>query len=179
MILGRTKSHFKVRAVHGIPGLKYNHFPPAHFTKEKPKLFGSVSQVAKIVVLRQFLALHTAADVNRTYLLQKESDAGVLLFGRAINARSFSQSVRSPDVLHCEHRQHDPLLIAQGDLITQVNLPGESLANVQYHGDRPERPVLQTGLDTDSIVILSYHESPKRIEASVEHQFQVAGLPRC
>src|SRR5260221_145877 len=102
MVLGCAKGHFKVCAVHGIPGLKYNHFPPAHFTKERPKLFGSMSQVAKIVVLRQFQALHPAADVNRTHLLQKESDSGVLLLDRAINARSFRQSVRSPDVLDSE-----------------------------------------------------------------------------
>jgi len=115
-----TKSHFKVRSVQGIPGLKYNQFPPTHFTKRNRKMSGSGSQVENSHVLRQFQA--SPAAMKPDLLAPKGNLRRVLILAGPLTLEA-QASVRSTDVLHLCAPQHDPILTRKAIL-----LPGQSAA---------------------------------------------------
>ncbi len=86
--------------------------------------------------------------------------------------------VRRPAIGDGHRRQDHAFLVAQGDILADLDTFSEFLGHVEIDRHRPERAVGQAHGVDDALVILLGQEALQRVEPAVHQQFQVADLAR-
>ena len=87
--------------------------------------------------------------------------------------------VRGPAIGDGHRAEDHALLIAQGDVLTQIEALGEFFRHIQRDRHGPECAVGQPHLVHDAVVIVFAQEPLERVEAAVHQQLYIADLTGC
>ena len=86
--------------------------------------------------------------------------------------------VRGPAVGHRHRCQDHAFLVAQRDILADLDTFGKALRDIQGDRDRPQRAVGQAHILDDAIVIVFAQEPFQRVEAAIHQKLEVADLAR-
>ena len=124
------------------------------------------------------MPVHRATQVNRAGGVVQIVHCRV---GAVVGAKDLFRLARlvgRPAVGDGEGGEDHPLLVAQGDVLSQLDTLGEFLGHIQRDRHRPQRAVGEAHVLDHAVVVGLAHEPLERIEPAVHQQFQVTDLPR-
>ncbi len=158
-LFGDPQGELDMSPMHGVVGLEGDHPRPAEGFELLPELGRCAPQQAEVVVGSHLHTFDGAADVDGVGVPEQVSNARMLGVDRTEHLLGFRFPVGSPDVLHSERRQHDPLGIPQGDSAPLGQPFGELPGHVQDDGDGPQRSIGQAQVGADRLVVPPAHET--------------------
>src|SRR6266849_10960807 len=94
--------------------------------------------------------------------------AGMTRVGSAVDSLRLCSSMRFPDFVHVQRREHHAFGIAKSDGGSCSNGSCSLIRNIEDNGNRPDLPIGQPHSAGGTFVIGTRHESAKRREATVQ-----------
>ena len=118
-----------------------------------------------------------ASHVDVPDPLMEVPHTGMASGRRSVHPFGLGALVRFPQDGDIEHREDEPLLVAQRDPGARLDPPRELAVHVEGHRDGPELTAGQPHRFENVFVRLPNHESVEGREPAVHHQLDVAELP--
>ncbi len=175
-LLGRCQRDVVLETMHGRCGVKCHHPPPAQLLEKVTKILRGMPQIFVIVMRRQLDALDPAAHVHGLHLLVQVRHAGMGGVAGAVDALCLRVSIRRPDIVHREHRQHESLAVAQRQAVAGSEALCETLRHVEGYRYRPHAAVGQARIIEHARVAARVHEARERRERTAHEQLEIAEL---
>ena len=110
--------------------------------------------------------------------MQQMRDAGVVRVLRPEHRLRFDLPIRLPHGLDVQNGQHHPLGIPQGQLLALPYALRDLRGDVEHDRHGPERPVGETHVFQDGLVVALAEEAGKRGEPAVHEQLEITELAR-
>src|SRR5713226_1946249 len=94
-----------------------------------------------------------APDIPRVSLLRQMLHSGMMRTGSAIDSSRLRRSIRFPDFLHVQGREHHAFGIEKSDRGSCSNGSRKLVRNVEYDGNRPNLSVGEAHSGAGTFVI--------------------------
>ena len=174
-----AERQFLMRTVQWIAGLEGHNFAPAHFAEVGAQFVWRVTAPAEIIVYRLLDARHRAAQIDLAGLVVQIVHGGVRVIVGPENFFGFMGLVRLPTVSDCHGAKDHALLVAQCDVLAQLDGGREVFGHIQRDRHRPKFTCAQAHCVDDAVVICLAQEPFEGVEPAVHQQFQIANLTWC
>ena len=173
-----AEGQFLMRAVQRIAGLECDHLTPAQLAEIGAQFIRRVTATTEIVVygLLDTCDRTTQIDLARLVVQVVHRRVGVVI--RAKDLFRLARLVRHPAVSHGHRAKDHTFLIAQGNILTDLEVFCECFGHVKSNRHRPERTVCKAHLLDDAVVILFAQEPLERVEPAIHQEFEIANLAR-
>ncbi len=174
----RTEGQLLVRAVQRVARLERHDLAPAHLAEEGAQLVRRVAARAEIIMHRLLDAGDRPAEVNLARLVVQVVDRRMRGIVCTEDLLGLARLVRHP-LVGDRHRGEDhAFLVAQGDVLADLDSLGEGFLDVQRDRHWPQRAVGQAHVLDDAVVVGLGQEALERVEAAVHQQLEIADLSR-
>ena len=121
---------------------------------------------------------HRPAQIDGTGLIMQVIDRRMRGIVGAKDMFRLARLVGHPFVGDGHGGEDHPLLIAQRNVLTDLDLGGEICAHIQRHRNRPERAIGGAHRVDHGVVVILGQKALERVETTVHQQFQIADLAR-
>ena len=172
----RTKRQFLMRAVQRVAGLKRHNAAPAHFAEIRAQLIWRVARAAEIVMHWLLDTRHRAAQVDFARLVMQVIDGRVGVIIGAKHHLRLARFVRLPLIGHRHRAQDHTFLVAQRDILAQLNAISELFAHIQRDWHWPQLARAQAHILNDAVIIGLGQKAFQRVEAAIHQQLQITDL---
>ncbi len=177
-LLGGAAGEFEVGPVHRVAGLEGDDLAPAAPCELGAQLVGRLPQVDEVEVRRQAQDFERAADREVVGPPQQVLDPRMVGVAGGVDRLGLGHAVVLPDLVDGEHRERQPLRVAQHEPRAGGELRRQLFLDVERHRDRPERAVGQAHLAADRLDFFPAHEAGERREAADRQELEIAELAR-
>ncbi len=150
---GGAEGQFLVRAVQRVAGLEGDDLAPAELAEEGAQLVRRVAAGAEIVVHGLLDAGDRAAEIDLARGVVQVVHGRVRDVVGAEDLLGLARLVRRPAVGDGHGGEDHALLVAQGDVLPDLEALGELLGHVERDRHRPELAIRQAHVVDDAVVI--------------------------
>ena len=165
-----AEGQFLVRAVQGVAGLEGHNLAPAHLAKIGTQLVRRVATRLEIIVDGLLDASHRAAQIDVARGVVQIVHRRMRAVIRAKDFLCLAGLVWNPAVGDGHDRQNHAFLIAQRNVLPDLEPFGKLLGHIKVDRHRPQRPICQTHVFDNTVIVFFGQETLKRVEATVHQQ---------